>query len=175
MFLTNLSNAFIYNKKTSAPFENQPLILLDGLPIFNTNNIVNYDPRKVEKIEIIQRKYFLGNQIYSGVVQFFTYRRNLTDFKISESALVYDYEGLQNFREFYTPANTSTLKPHFPDFRNLLYWNSNIDIESGQQSEIDFITSMQSGKYALVINGISSEGRTCYGVKTFEVKKMKVN
>jgi len=39
-------------------FRDNPLVLLDGVPVFSINKIMNYDPRKVRKLEVMTHKYF---------------------------------------------------------------------------------------------------------------------
>jgi len=41
-------------------FDNDPLILLDGVPVFDIDRLLAIDPLKVRKLDMIHRKYFLG-------------------------------------------------------------------------------------------------------------------
>ena len=41
-------------------FQDDPLILLDGIPIFDVDKIMEFDPVRVRKLEVVTRKYFLG-------------------------------------------------------------------------------------------------------------------
>ena len=60
---------------------------------------------------------------------------------------------------------------HLPDFRNLLYWSPKIIIGATGKTQAVFYSSDVSGKYAIVIQGISEDGTAGSKVVFFEVKK----
>ena len=62
-------------------FDLDPLVLLDGVPVFDLDKIVNYDPLKVKKIDVMSRMYFLNNMAFEGVVNFITYNGNMPGFE----------------------------------------------------------------------------------------------
>ncbi len=41
-------------------FDQDPLIVLDGVPIFNADEVMAIDPLRIKKIEIVNKKYFTG-------------------------------------------------------------------------------------------------------------------
>ncbi len=41
-------------------FENDPLVMLDGMPVFDINKIMAFDPRQVKSLEVMNRKCYLG-------------------------------------------------------------------------------------------------------------------
>lgn len=140
----------------------EPLIILDGVPIFDPGNkIMNYDPKKVREIEIISKKYFLGPLSFNSIINFKTYKGNLPDFQLNSEALVMDYEGLQLKREFYSPVYETgvQISNRVPDFRNLLYWSPDIKISASGMKTISFYTSDQENDYTVVIQGLSVEGK----------------
>nr|GEZ65831.1 hypothetical protein [Tanacetum cinerariifolium] len=51
-----------------------PLTLLDGLPIFNLNQLMAFDPLKIKKLDVIANRYFIGQQVYDGLVSYSTYK-----------------------------------------------------------------------------------------------------
>ncbi|HEX8460624.1 MAG TPA: hypothetical protein VF623_04320, partial [Segetibacter sp.] len=145
----------------------RPIILLDGLPQFDQGNkITNYDPLKVEKFEAVAATYFLGPARFNGIASFFTYGGDVKDFSLDTSAIVIDYDALQLRREFYMPAyETEQISSRMPDFRNLLFWSPDIEIDKDGKKEISFYTSDLPGKYAVVLQGFSADGKA--GSKVF--------
>jgi hypothetical protein len=108
----------------------------------------------------------------NGLLSYITYQGDLAGFPIDANALVVEYEGAQNAKKFYSPAyntkqsqNSST-----PDFRNLLHWDPMISYKSGQEQKIRFYTSDLSGRYAIVIQGLSSNGLMGSSIKFISVK-----
>ncbi|MDJ1473676.1 hypothetical protein [Xanthocytophaga flava] len=158
--------------RNTAPFDEDPLILLDGIPVFDTDKIMGFDPLKIKKLEVIDGRYFLGHLMFKGLVSYSTYKGDLAGFELDPHALVQAYEGMQNKREFYCPKydTPATRASRLPDFRNLLYWNPEVHTESDGKKKLDIYSSDQQGKYLVVIQGITSDGKTGYTYTTFDVK-----
>jgi hypothetical protein len=164
---------YVYDKKRNYTYETEPLVLVDGLPVFDMNKLLAYDPLKVKRLEVVTRGYYLGNMSFTGIVNFITYQGNLDGFELDPHTLVLDYEGLQLQREFYSPvySNQQQVASRLPDYRNLLFWNPSVTTnEKGRQS-VSFYSSDIPGKYAVELQGISADGKTGSKLVYFEVKK----
>ncbi len=131
-------------------FTDDPLILLDGVRIFSADQLINYDPLRVEKISVVSSKYFVGKESFGGIVDMKSYTGALPDFKLDPAITVFSYEGVQAQREYYTPSADSRK----PDLRTVLYWNPNV----GKSTNIRFMTSDMAGDYLLDLQGIDSKG-----------------
>jgi hypothetical protein len=152
-------------------FLDDPFTLFNGVPVFDPNKIMKYDPLKVREIDIVKSKYFFGPLTMNGIVNFITYEPDPS--MLSElNAMILEYDGIQFQREFYSPVyeNEEQISSHMPDFRNVLYWSPHIYTNAQGSTEISFFTSDMKGKYVVVLQGINADGRV--GVKTvsFEVK-----
>jgi hypothetical protein len=151
----------------------EPLLLYDGVPIFDRGNkIVKYDPKKVKSIEVLTKKYYHGPVAFNSIINFKSYKNNLPDFQLDSRATVVDYEGAQLRREFYAPVyETQTqIADRMPDFRNLLYWSPDVNINASGKKTLSFYTSDQKGKYTVVVQGITSSGKPGSNTLTIEVK-----
>ena len=138
----------------------EPLILLDGVPVFDRGNkIIKYDPKKVRELEVVAKRYFLGPLMFNSILNLKTYKGNLPDFQLDTRATVMDYEGMQLEREFYSPLYETKVSERLPDFRNVLYWSPNLKIDSNGKKSISFYTSDQQNKYTVVVQGLSPEGK----------------
>jgi hypothetical protein len=69
----------------------------------------------------------------------------------------------------YTPENISSPKP---DFRPTLYWNPEVSLVNGK-ANLDFFTSDEQAQYLVFVEGISKNGKICFGTTSFEVKDKK--
>ena len=163
---------FLWNNRFQLYNDRQPFILIDGVPIFNTNKLFSFDPLKIYKIDVLTETNLTGNVFSNGLLSYITYQGDLAGFPIDANALVVEYEGAQNAKKFYSPAyntkqsqNSST-----PDFRNLLHWDPMISYKSGLEQKIRFYTSDLSGRYAIVIQGLSSNGLMGSSIKFISVK-----
>jgi hypothetical protein len=146
------------------------LVLLDGLPVFDHSKIFKYDPLKVKKLDVIPQNYILGPSTFSGIASFITYEGNYKGFELDPRMVVFDYEGLQLRREFYSPVyNTEGLKnSRLPDFRTTLFWSPHFQLSNNQP--YSFYTSDVKGKFRILIQGITASGNLVYSTCTFEVK-----
>ncbi|MGV3589462.1 MAG: hypothetical protein ACO1OF_20815 [Adhaeribacter sp.] len=142
-------------------FQSSPMVLLDGVPVFNINKIMAFDPLKIQKLEVVTSRYFQGPQIYDGVVSYTTYHGDLAGFPVDARALLQEYEGLQIPREFYAPVydTPQQQQSRLPDFRNLLYWKPELKIGANGQHQAQFYTSDQDGNYLVVIQGLNPDGQ----------------
>jgi hypothetical protein len=166
-----------YNFKVRRPnslsyFDSDPLVLLDGVPVFNTNKIMEMDPLKIKKMDIITRKYFTGPYITDGIISYSSYHGDLGSYQLDPTGLIVEYEGLQREREFYSPAyNTAEkLQSRVPDFRNVLYWSPSVKTNDAGRQAISFYTSDVPGTYAVLVQGITPDGLAGTKVVTFTTK-----
>lgn len=141
-------------------FETDPLVLLDGVPVFDVDNIIAYDPLKVQKLEVVDERYIYGPIVADGIVSYTTYQGNLPGFKLNSHDIVLDYEGLQKQRIFYSPdySNEKLQQSRLPDFRDVLYWSPDIKTDSSGKGSVSFYTGDVPGKYLVVVQGISANG-----------------
>jgi hypothetical protein len=154
-------------------YSTDPLTLLDGIPIFNIDKLMEVDPLKVKKIETISGRYFLGAHSYPGVVSFSTYQNDLAGFELSSKVVVMQYEGVQTPREFYEPKYDSKteLSSRIPDFRNLLHWAPEVNTDANGNAIVQFYTSDQTGTYKVVVQGMTANGAAGRRMFSFEVGK----
>lgn len=163
----------VFDDNNKLPFETNPLVLMDGVPIFNFNKLLKYDPLKIRKLEVINRTYYLGGNTFDGIVNLTSYNGDITGAEIDPHATVLDYEGLQLQRDFYAPdyATEEQRLSRLPDFRNLLYWSPAIITGETGKTQAVFYSSDLPGKYAIVIQGISEDGTAGSKVVFLEVKR----
>ncbi len=154
-------------------FDLDPLVLLDAVPVFNLDKIVNYDPLKVKKIDVISRMYFFNNMAFEGVVNLTTYNGNMPGFELDPHATVIDYEGLQLQREFYSPVYETKIQSEnrLPDFRNVLYWSPDLRTNATGKAAVGFYSSDLPGKYEVVLQGITASGQSISKKIQFQVKE----
>ncbi len=161
----------VFDNATNQSFNSDPLVLLDGVPMFDLNNFMLVDPLKLQKLDVLNRKYFLGNSSFNGILSWSSYKGNLADADLSNHVTTIDYDGLQMEREFYSPVyeNDAELSSHIPDFRNVLSWFPHIKIATGGSQKIHFYTSDLPGKYLVMVQGISASGIPIVSTTTFSV------
>jgi hypothetical protein len=153
-------------------FESDPLVLLDGVPIFNIDSLMVLDPLKIRKLETLQRKIFMGGTYFPGIMNWTTYKGDLGGYILDPHSTVVDYEGLALQREFYSPAYATEeqLESHLPDFRNVLYWSPEVPVNGAGKGGLSFYSSDLPGKYFVVVQGIAADGTAGSSLASFEVR-----
>jgi hypothetical protein len=151
-------------------YSEAPLVLLDGKPVFTADNIIAYNPLKIEKLDILQERFILGgNMIFDGIISYTSYKGEAEDLPAGENLVQMLYDGLHLQREFYSPAYEAghTASVRTPDFRELLYWAPAIRTAGAKENLLRFYTSDLKGKFMVVIQGVSQNGNP--GTKTFYI------
>lgn len=153
-------------------FDETPLVLVDGVPITNTNNIVRFDPLKMQKIEVVAKRYFVGGSLYDGIVSYNTYQGDISGFPLDANAYTVDYDGWQLHREFYAPVYDSKDRQasRIPDLRNVLYWSGDILTDPQGRQRLTFYSSDIPGRYSVLFEGITADGKTGSAVAGFIVR-----
>jgi hypothetical protein len=137
----------------------EPLMLIDGVPILNTNTFMAYDPLKIERIEIIKQKYFYGSLYIDGIVSLKTYKGAIEDLPSINSHSENLVKTQSSKIYFFPDYSTDKLKlERVPDYRLQLYWNPNVTITKDQSTTVDFHTSDVSGDFEIIVEGFSSDG-----------------
>ena len=69
------------------------LVLIDGMPVFDVERLLNYDARRVHYINIYAGQYTFGNTVYNGILSFVTRSGRLTNYPTEPNMqyLVYEF------------------------------------------------------------------------------------
>lgn len=164
-------NLSIFDKQANNFFDSAPLMLIDGVPLFDDgNSIVGMDARMIKSLEIVSDSYGYGNHTFSGIASFQTYEGKLAGVKIPSKALVLDYDGVQNQKEFYAPmyAGDISKRSRLADYRTTLLWSPENNTNMGKGT-LDFYTSDLEGEYRVVIQSLSENGHAGHGSCSFKV------
>ncbi len=163
----------VFNPRLDAFYHENPLVLLDGIPVFDIDKIIKYNPLNVESLEVFNGEYSLGADVlFPGILSYTTYKGDLKGFQQDTDLLKVNYEGLQFQREFFSPVYEPDRdkSSRIPDFRNLLFWSPDIKTGKSGQEKISFYTSDLPGQYIVVVQGITKEGKAGYKSITFQVE-----
>lgn len=151
-------------------FENDPLVILDGVPVFNTNKLLAFDPLRIQRVVVFTNRYFYGTHDYDGLLSFGTYQGDMQGFPLDPRALLEEYNGLQGQREFFAPRYETSATSPLPDQRNLLHWQPAMALAPGATQELTFYTSDQAGRYQVVVQGLAADGQAGSATTVFDVR-----
>lgn len=160
---------YVLNNASQLFFEEEPLILLDGVPVRDTDVLLGTDASAVKEVNIVNVSYHIGPVAFSGILDIRTYKGNLGEFDIDPNAVVIDYEGLNRMRIFKSPEYPTIERKYsrIPDFRSVLYWQPDVDTDADGNQTVNFYTSDKRGNFMGVINGMTKNG--LIGFRTFMI------
>jgi hypothetical protein len=128
-----------------------PLIMVDGVAIFEVESILGIAPRYVDRVEIIRAPYIRGNVTIGGIMHLITRNGNMGYIDLPSSGL------LLNYMKYSDSRGESPLQApegsRLPDTRTTLFWEPSLELLPGETSEISFLTPDQKGTYEITIRG----------------------
>ena len=145
-------------------FAEQPLILIDGIPIRDLNVIKNMGTVDIDRIEVCQSERFYGDLRFPGVVAIYTAKADYSRIPESDQLIRLKMETIQPSVTLEEPEVSEL---NIPDLRQVIYWNpATIPAEN---ISVKCRTSSVLGWYKLVVRGKLKDGTLFYTEKQFEV------
>ena len=142
------------------------LMMLDGVPVFDHEKIMQYDPLLVESIDIYPHTHFVSNRAFEGVVNFVTYKRNLPSFPFDADTRVVDYEGVCVPMAFTGAA----LEGDYPDYRQTIYWHPLLQVDAAADLEIECRKPLYGGRFTAVVEGMTASGKAVSSRISFDLR-----
>ena len=154
-------------------FTENPLTLLDGVPVPDINRLFTVDPVRIDKIEVLSRKYFLGPLKCSGIVSLSSYAGDLAGMQPDPRSVMIDYAALEKQRQFHSPqyVTVQSRESRIPDRRHLVLFNPEVRVAKGEKAVVEFFTSDVEGRFQVVVEGLSETGQPVHGVTVFTVSR----
>lgn len=134
-----------------------PLLMIDGVAIFNVNAVLAVSPRLIQRVEIVNALYIRGNVTFGGIISLISKNNDLAYIDLPSSGLLVNYRMLDIPR--IDPLQDGVSDPRLPDVRNTIYWNPSLKMDPGQSQKISFRTSDLKGEYEVLIRGADTSGK----------------
>ena len=152
-----------------ALFSSMPtLMLLDGVPVFDQQKIMDYDPLLVESIHIYPQTYYIGSRSYEGIANFVTYKHNLPGFQFGGNVRVIDFQGVSWPTSFTGQALRG--EEGYPDYRQTVYWHPLLNLAPGQTLVIPCKMPDYAGRFKVSLEGLTAEGSPLQAETSFSSK-----
>jgi len=134
-----------------------PLVMIDGVAIFDIEAVLAVSPRLIDRIEIVNAPYIRGNVTFGGIISLISKNNDLGYIDLPSSGLLVNYQMLDQTRE--SSFEETVADSWLPDVRNTLYWNPKVILAPTESKSIRFTTSDQAGDYEILIRGSDSTGK----------------
>jgi len=151
---------YISESESSGSRDKNLFCMVDGVPIINHNNILKIDHMKVEKIDVVNLNYFIHDNSLGKIMSIITSDGDMGAFEFDTRFFRQVHKSYSPTFLFNSPDYSvdSIRSSRIPDFRNLLYWNSEVVFNDNNEAGFSFYTSDETTNYAIIVEGINSEG-----------------
>jgi hypothetical protein len=154
------------NRTQKLFFEEEPLCLINGIPVFNNDLFTRLKSTDISYIDLVQSERIFGDLILKGVLEV-----SLTD--KSNSWMANQPNIFQFNVSFLQPGGKpgyfvqQNLNKNQPDMRQVYYWEL-LDVDS--LKNIGFNLSDRKGKIEITVEGFTRNNEFFQSSKTIEVK-----
>lgn len=121
------------------------LVLLDGMPVYDVDEILAYDAHLVKYVQIYNGRYTFGNSCCQGVISFITHKGRLSNYKLDAGSHLVSYAFPQNRPVF---ANLTASES------GVIYWNPCVETE-----QIRVQLPKEKGEYRAVLQWRDENGK----------------
>jgi hypothetical protein len=157
----------VSNTPLNDVFRENPLILLDAMPVFDADALAKFNPIKIKKLEVITREFSFNKDKFSGVISFTSYDNDFGGFELPEKALYLNYPEIQKPKQLTSPHFNADLgNRNSPDFRTSLLWIHN----SNPLDKLNINISEIKGEYEILISTIEDNGEIKYAKSILRVE-----
>jgi hypothetical protein len=142
---------------------------VDGLFIQDINELLEFNSKKIDKINILRGGYFYGNKLFNGVISFTT--KNLDYESKLKGDFIIKPEVLRPIptKKYYNPNYDNKISTRIPDYRYQLLWLPELKLKESE-TDLSFFTSDINGTFEIILDGFTANGDPINIIETFEVK-----
>lgn len=149
-----------------------PMLFINGMPVRTINPLMNFGSEKIKRIETVYRNRVYGSLELKGILAVFTTNDVKTDEFIDQRTVIADPIVFLLPSSYITPDYSTPEKrsDRNPDFRQLLFWDPEVNIQGGRSLTLEFYTSDNMGSYEINIRGITPDGSLINSYATFQIQ-----
>lgn len=146
-----------------------PLVLIDKLPVFDINALLDIPADYIEKVEVHNTPLILGDHVLKGIISLTSNTEDFGGLIMPPGSSFLKFQTLNQKYKF-NPTDYSSqrsLEDPRGDFRTLLHWLPQLNINS--DTIISFYTSDHESEYEVLVRGHTSQGEQLTVRTSFKV------
>jgi len=133
-------------------------VFLDGVFVDNMNKVAVLGSEQIKKIESIDAERAFGDLVFQGVVSITSKLNEIENTIPASHSLRIKNDKLNKNENFVSINSTLIQKKNIPLYKQLLYWNPNVEINGTDNTDVEFYTSDNKANYIIKVEGISDDG-----------------
>ena len=141
----------VLSSMTNAIIGNNPLLILDGVPLLNAGGLARIPTEELESVRVVANKFFYGSEIFDGVV-------DITSNSKSFDLVAMDRNAIRVlFSPVYMPLNNGKEQvSRMPRYTSDVYFKE-LNTTAGSE-KVKVQLPQNTGNYSLSIFGYTDEG-----------------
>jgi hypothetical protein len=167
------SSLRLVNRHPGVSFSTPPLVIIDGVPVYDLEKVLEIRSPEIERIEVLNTRYFIGDVVLDGIINVVSGKGDLSLLEFDRSIFRQEYDMLLDSYEVIAPdySDDGHRESRIPDLRNTLYWNPSVRTDSRGNAGLEFWTSDEAGEYEVIVEGFTPDGRSGRTVTSLTVRK----
>jgi len=147
-----------------------PLILMDNVPVPNNEELLNIPSNRIERIEVLNQAYMVGNTRYSGILSIYSTKKDMSGLAQEGERHFFNLRMLDDKNPVFE-HELSAKEASSPDIRNLLYWEPGIRFSEEGKFPVNLSTPDTPGQYVVTLRGRDPENRANVLIKAMILVK----
>lgn len=139
----------VYNDIEEQIYKNA-LVLVDGVPVFDMNQIMKIKPELISRINVTNQKRYIGSNSIEGLVSIITKTDDFAGIELPKETIFIDFNTTLPQNKLQTKHKMQAGLPYFND---ILLWQIK---KVKKENKIQFFTSDLSGEFEIIVRELSS-------------------
>jgi hypothetical protein len=153
-------NISVIDQQTQIPIEDKPGVFLDGVLFDNYALIAGIPPGEIDRMAILPATYYYKVFTFGGIVDIHTKKSDFSIVKPLPEMTRFLFP-MANACEWTFTSPDYTVDDFLdrkPDFRYLLYWEPQVQVDSSGEASVSFYTGDVKGSFVVKIVGMNATG-----------------
>lgn len=140
-----VNQLYVFDRQLGRYADIPALVMLDGVPIHDIDEILNYDARFLKYIQVYDQRFTFGHVTCGGAVSLITRHGLLTNYTLDAGSQLVSYDFPQDRPDFFVPPSTTN---------GTLQWYPLVS-----RSVIHIPAPTIPGPYMIILHGLNIEGQ----------------
>lgn len=150
-------------------FYNKPAIFLDGVFVDDINKVIGLGSEQIKRIDIVDAERVFGDLIFEGVLSITSKSNEILNTKPASYSLRIKNDNLNIGGSFVAVNPNLNKDKNTPYFKQLLYWNPDLELSETGKTNFGFYTSDNTANFIIKVEGISEDGTPVSAGSTIQV------
>jgi len=144
------------NNQQEVLFDDEPLRLINGIPVFDNRLLTGLKPSDIESIQWILKERMFGDLVFKGVLSIKLKSDDFSWLERTQNTTLFRIACLQPDKTLFRTTETNVLPVNTPDMRLKYFMRP---LFPGTENRFSFRTSDISGEIVITVRGVNSDNQ----------------